>query len=356
LLLDYGADQYAREPASGETALIWAAAHDHAPAVRILIEYGADVDGRSAATTVRRQGGPRGGWTPLMYAARQRSLDASAALIAKGASLNAADSDGTTPLLIAILSAHYDVAAALLERGADPNQADRTGMTPLYATLDVGSLPAPFGIPDRKPTGALDNLGLAARLLDYGADPDAPLKTPIIQRHRTLTDEVLSEGATPFMRAAKAANLAAMHLLLDYGANPSRVQKDGTTALMIAAGLGWRDGFPIKQPFLAIVDKATEADAIEAIKLCLALGADVNAANAAGDTALHGAAEARGSETIIRFLVQHGARIDARNKAGQTPLDAAFAHRDRANTLIRTGPVALLRELAGLPAIAGGPR
>jgi uncharacterized protein len=346
-LLDYGADPNARERWYGETALIWAAAQNHAAAVRTLVEYGADVNVRSAATTVRRQGGQRGGWTPLIYAARQRAIDAIAALVDAGANLDATDSDGTTPLLVAILNAHYDVAVALLERGADPNLGDRTGMTPLYATLDVGALPVPFGRPDRKPTGPPDNIGLIAMLLEYGADPNIPLKSTIMQRLHTLADEVFGAGATPIMRAAKAGNLAAMHMLLDYGANPSTVQHNGTTTLMIAAGLGWRDGFPIRPPFAAIRDKTTESDSIEAIKLCLSLGADINAANPEGDTALHGAADARGSEAIIRFLVQHGARLDARNQAGQTPLDAAFAHRDRAGTLLRTVAVAALSELMG---------
>jgi hypothetical protein len=99
-------------------------------------------------------------------------------------------------------------------------------------------------------------------LLDYGADPDAELKTPIIQRLHELTDDVLGKGATPFMRVAKSADLAIMHLLLDYGANPALEQASHTTALMIAAGLGWRDGYPIKPPFAAIRNRGNESDAI----------------------------------------------------------------------------------------------
>jgi hypothetical protein len=222
----------------------------------------------------------------------------------------------------------------------------------LYTVLDMASLPFPFGRPDRVPTGPPDNAGLLTMMLEYGADPNARLKTAILQHLRTQTDGVLGEGATPFMRAAKAGNLPAMRDLLDYGADPTVAQKNGTTALMIAAGLGWRDGYPIKAPFASIRDRATEHDAIAAITLCLSLGADINAANSDGDTALHGAAEARGSVPIVRFLVEHGARMDAKNTLGQTPLDAAFAHRERAGILLRTAAVAELRTRMGLPPVS----
>jgi ankyrin repeat protein len=346
VLLLYGADFNAREPWYGETPLIWAAAHNHAAAARTLIEHGADVDARSTVTTVGR-GGRRGGWTPLMYAARQGALEAVHALAGAGAVLNLTDSDGATALVLAIINAHYDVAAALLTAGADPNIADRTGMAALYAAVDMRTLPAPFGKPDRKPAGKISSLELLKMLLAHGAKPNAPLKGTLIQRHRTPGDTALGEGATPFMRAARQGDLEAMRLLLEHGADPALEQADHTTALMLAAGRGWRDGFPIKPPFLSVPDRATERDAIDAIRLCLELGADINASNTDGNTALHGAADERGSVAIVRFLVEHGARVDAKNKAGQTPLDAAFAHRDRNGTLLRTDVVAELRKLTG---------
>ncbi len=345
LLLDYGADASAREHWYGETALIWAAAGNFGSAVRTLAAYGADMDGRSAPLNNRR-GGQSGSWTPLMYAARQGALDSIAALLDSGASIDAADPDGATPLQLAIVNAHWDAVALLLARGADPDRADKTGMTPLYAAVDTASLPAPFGRPDHAPTGPPDVNGVVRMLLDEGANPDAPLKVPILQRLHTLSDASLGAGATPFMRAAKSGNVALMRLLLDYGANPALTQANHTTALMVAAGLGWRDGFPTKPPFVAIRDSGTDQGAIEAIKICLEHGADVNAVNDDGETALHGAADARGSQAIVRFLVSSGARLDMHNTAGLTPLDAAFAHRDRAGTLLRTDIVAELRQLA----------
>ena len=345
LLLDYGADPAVRENWYGETALIWAAAENHAPAVRSLMAWGGDVDVRSNALTGRRQGGQRGGWTPLMYAARQGALESVRALADNHANLQLTDPDGSNALQLAILNAHWDVAAALLDRGADPNIADRTGMAALYAAIDMSLLPAPFGRPDPTPTGPPDALGLIRMLLDAGADPNARLKTPIIQRLHTLSDEALGAGATPFMRAAKSASLPVMHLLLDYGADPTMVETNHTTALMIAAGLGWRDGYPVQAPFVAIRDRGTEREAIEAMTLCLHHGIDVNASNDDGETALHGAADGRGSVVMVRFLVDSGAKMDALNKGKQTPYDAAFAHRDRAGTPLRSATVAELQQL-----------
>jgi ankyrin repeat protein len=349
-LLDYGADISARERWYGETALIWAAAENHGAAVRALIERGADVNARSNALTGRRQGAQRGSWTPLMDAARQGALESVRVLIDEGqARLDDVDPDGSTALQLAILNAHRDVAAALIERGADKNLPDRTGMAALYAAIDMALLPAPFGRPDPSPTGPPDAMGLLRMLLDYGADPNARLHSPIIQRLHTSTDETLGEGATPFMRAAKSASLPILHLLLDYGASPALTEANHTTALMMAAGLGWRDGYPIRAPFVAIRDRGTERDAVEAMKLCLQLGADVNAANDRGETALHAAAEGRGSPVLIRFLVEAGARMDAVNRAHQTPYDAALAHRDRGGTLLRGDAVNELERLEQHP-------
>lgn len=340
LLLDRGADVHAREHTFGETALMWAAAEGHAEAVAMLVAHGTDPNGRSARLDVpnRRSGQsilPLGEWTPLMYAARQGALEAVRALAEHGADLDLTDPDGTTALVLAIINAHYDVAALLLERGADPNIADTTAqMAPLYAAVDMHRLAIGHGRPNPKPAGRLTALDLVGTLLARGADPNARLAAPIMQRHHTAGDSTLGEGSTPFMRAAKSGDVAMMRLLLAGGADPTLVQPNGNTALMFAAGLGWRDGSPAAPAY----EQGAEAEALEAIALCLEVGLDIDAANAAGDTALHAAVSGRGSAAIVRYLLERGADPHRQNARGRTPLDLAVADRRE-----RTEIVAVLR-------------
>ena len=153
---------------------------------------------------------PRGGWTPLMYAARDGAARRRAALADPKADLNAADPDGTTALMLAIINAHFDTAAMLIEKGADPNIADSTGMTALYAAVDMHTLGPMFSRPAPKLVDKLDAADVVKLLLAKGANPNARLKRPIIGRHHTPTgDASLGEGTTPLARAAKSNDLAA---------------------------------------------------------------------------------------------------------------------------------------------------
>ena len=343
-LLDHGADVNAREPWQGETALMWAAGQNHAAIAQLLIHHGADVDAQSPTPEFPRpQAGltvlPRGRWTPLMYAARQGAVEATRTLAEAGANLDLADPDGTTALVLAIINVHYDTAAALIEAGADPNLADTTGMAALYAATDLNTLPWMFGRPDPRLTDRLTGVQIVDMLLAYGADPNARLRAPLMQRHHTGGDPSLGEGATPFMRAAKSGDLPVMRLLLKYGADPKITQKNHTTALMLAAGFGWRDG----NAAIPTRDRGTIKDAIDAMKMCLDAGVDVRAANDAGDTVLHAAAT-RGSDVIIQFLADKGADVRAKNKQGRTPLDAALARRGASAV---PAAVAILQKLTG---------
>jgi ankyrin repeat protein len=329
LLLANGADVHAREGWYGESALIWAAAENHSPALRVLVEHGADVNGRSTLLTVpRRRSGqsilPLGSWTPLMYAARQNAVDATRTLVELGADMNLVDPDGTTALVLAIINANYDVAALLVDKGANPNIGDNESkMAALYAAIDMHRLAIGHGRPNPKPSGRLDALDVIESLLAHGADPNARLSAPLMQRHHSGGDRALGEGSTPFMRAAKSGDVAVMRLLLAAGADPKLTQPNGATALMLAAGLGWRDGSPAAPSY----DQGSERDAIEAIKLCVEAGLDINATTTSGDTALHSAVSGRGSDVIIRFLAENGANLQARNKQGRTPLDVATTSR-----------------------------
>jgi uncharacterized protein len=347
ILLDHGADPNAREHGFGETALMWAAAQNYPAAVKVLVDGGAEIDARSTALISTQPRTPltvlpRGGWTALMYAARQGSVDAARVLADAGGNLNVTDPDGTTALVLAIINSHYQLAALLLEKGADPNVADARGMAALYAAIDMHSLPWLFGSPEPRNNDRLDSLDLVRMLLDHGADPNAPLKAPALQRLHTPGDPLLGEGTTPFMRAAKSGDVTVMRLLLDKGGDPLRVQKNQTTALIVASGLGWQDG----GNNLNTRDKGSQADAIEAIRLCLARGLDIHAVNNDGTSVLHAAAMRGESEAIIRFLAENGARADVKNRQGQTALDVALARRGQDGAVaVVPGTVNILREL-----------
>ncbi len=348
-LLDHGADVNAREPWQGETALMWAAGENHPDIAQLLISHGAALDARSPTPEFPRpQAGltvlPRGQWTPLMYAARQGAVEATRTLAEAGANLDLTDPDGTTALVLAIINVHYDTAAALIEAGADPNLADSTGMAALYAATDLNTLSWMFGRPDPKLTDRRTGVELVEMLLAYGANPNARLKAPLMQRHHTGGDPSLGEGATPFMRAAKSGDLPVMRLLLQYGADPKITQKNHTTALMLAAGFGWRDG----NAAIPTRDRGTVKDAVEAMKMCLDGGVDIRGANDAGDTVLHAAAT-RGSDVIIQFLADRGADVRVKNRQGRTPLDAALARRGASAV---PAAVAILQKLTGEGTVA----
>jgi len=353
LLIAGGAEVNAREQVLGETALIWAAAENHPAVINALVEHGADINGRSKAMTypLREYGDgksgrltvlPPGSWTPIMYAARQNAIDAVRALADAHADLNLTDPDGTTALVVAIINAHYDLAAVLLEKGADPNVGDVTGMTALYAAVDLNTFPDTPGRPAPKPVGRLDTPDIVKTLLAHGANPNARLKAPILVRVHDRGDGTLGEGATPLMRAARKSDVTLMRPLLAKGADPTLTTKAGATALMFASGFGGAGRFAEYEE-----RHATEAEIIDAARLCLQAGADINAANDAGQTALHFAVTGR-DDGFIRFLAEHGARLDIKDRQGRTPLDVALGVGGRgrgAAPQVRASTVALLRQL-----------
>jgi ankyrin repeat protein len=330
-LVDGGARLDAQEKWFGETPLIWAAAEDHGAAVTLLAGRGADVNGRAVRQNYRsRRAGQSilalGEWTPLMYAARENALDAGRALIAAKADLDLGDPDGATALVIAIINANYDFATLLLEAGANPNIAETaSGMGPLYAAMDMHRLAVGHGRPNPHPSGELDAVDIARLLLARKADPNATLKAATMQRQHTAGDGTLTAGATPLMRAAKSGDIAMVTLLLANGADPQLTLPNKTTPIMLAAGQGWRNGSPAAPSY----DQGPPEEAVETIKALMAAGVDINATNAAGDTALHSAATGRASDVIVRGLLALGADPKALNKRGQTPLEAAQNSRNK---------------------------
>jgi ankyrin repeat protein len=329
-LVNAGADVNATEKWRGETALMWAAAENHGAAVTALVNSGARVDQQSRTlkfpevkynlATHATLPPPQGGFTALMFAARQGAQDALRALAAAGANLNLQDPDGASALTLAIVNVHQDAAALLLERGADPNLADVAGMTPLYAAVELHTVQMyPERKPLRKSSDRTSTIDLVKALLAKGAAPDPPLKSVTLRwgRRRGPGDGALGAGATPLMRAARLGDVEAMRLLLDAGADMTKKEKDGTSVLMLAAGAGWRTG----ETILGGSDYGPESDTLEAVRLCLEHGANVNEADANGVSPLHDAV-VRGPD-VLRLLLDHGARLDVKDKRGRTPLDVA---------------------------------
>ncbi len=352
VLLAHGALVDATESWRGQTALMWAAAQNHPAMVRELLAHGADVNARSMVRTWERQSTaeprekwlPPGGLTPLLLAARQGALESAHELVAKGADVNAVDPDGISAMLSAIINGHYDVAAFLLDKGTDPNLADKTGRTALYAAVDMNTLPDS----NRPSPNVVENettgLDLIKGLLARGANVNAQLKTQ--QPYRTKLDRgndtVLTTGSTPLARAAKAADVPAMRLLLEKGADAKLATRNGVTPLMMAAGVGTKEEDTTGR-------RKVERDVVEAVALCLAAGVDIDAADTRGQTALHGAA-LQGLDEVVRFLAEHGAMLDAKDKRGFTPLDAALGLAGGVGFDGRSGnphesTAALLREL-----------
>jgi ankyrin repeat protein len=351
-LIAAGADVNARDTWRNETAVMRAASENHADVVKRLAAAKADVNVRSKAlaypnvredfSTMVFTAIPKGGFTALMLAAREGAHGAAAALLEAGADPNVTDPEGTTALVIAIINAHYDLAAMLIDNGADPNLGDTAGMAALYAAVDMLHQAPMINRPLAKPSGMLRAMDVIARLLDHGADPNQGLKTPLLMRQHEFGDASLGDGATPLMRAAKAADAPLITLMLAKGADPNRAMKNGTTALMIAANRQGRGAGPIQNN-------------LDAMAALLAKGANVNATTTDGATALHQAV-GRGDE-IVKFLVEKGATLDAKDKYGRTPLDVANgvpggAGRGRGGAPPEPPPVyketaALLTELAG---------
>ncbi|HEX4137175.1 MAG TPA: ankyrin repeat domain-containing protein [Bryobacteraceae bacterium] len=326
VLLAHGAKTDTRESWHGETALMWAAAQSHPAMISTLIAAGADVNAistvvkwdRQTTAEPREKWLPLGGFSALMFAAREGCVECEKVLAAAGANLNLADPDGITPMVNAIINGHYDAAGFLVERGADPNLADKTGRAALYAAVDMHTMPASNRPSPDESGNEMSSLDLIKSLVAHGASVNTQLKTQ--QPYRTKVDRgndtMLTTGTTPILRAAKAGDTVVMALLLAKGADPRLTTRNGINPLMAAAGLGTNESD-------AVGRKKTEQEAIDSIELCLKAGVDINAVDGKGQTALHGAAQ-KGWDEIVQYLADHGAKLDVKDKKSLTPLDAAM--------------------------------
>ena len=355
LLIEHGADLNVTEPFRGQTALMWAAGEGNAAAVALLLEHGATIDSKSTA-----------GFTPLLFAVRNAELETLRVLLEHGANADAVGPDGTSALNMAVVNAYYEVASLLLAHGANPNLPDPRG-SPLHTlawlrkpgATGQAAVGAEAEAPPR-PSGRVTSLELAQQLLAAGANPNVRIdwqeqrfdvggavstNPPDISLGRHL---VTYNGASAFYIAAKNGDAALMRILAGGGADPTLPNRFGVTPLMVAAGLDtWEGETP--GPHVGV----SEAERLEAVKLAVELGNDVNARADFGDypmigepaytliyyplnikdlvdlgvgdprwddcTALHGSIIAN-QPSITQYLIDQGADVDARNSLGWTPL------------------------------------
>ena len=338
LLLARGADPNVKEQWRGQTALMWAAAEGYAPVVEALVARGADVSARS-----------NGGFTAILFAAREGRIAAVDALLKAGADKNDSlpirrraapnappppPDPGPNVFLLAAANAHYELAAWLLDRGADPNAAPQ-GFTALHqvswvrkAGIAGSNNPAPQG------SGTMDSLTFVRTLVTKGATLDARATKKPNMGVTTLN----SVGATPFLLAARTADAPLMKLLAELGANPMLTNEDGSTPLMVAAGLG--TNAPGEDP-------GTEPEVLDAVKVALDLGNDLNVVDKNGETAMHGAAY-KHVPTVVHYLADKGARADVWNRPngkGWTPLKIAEGVQRGMNIVSSPPTAAVIREV-----------
>ncbi len=337
-LIDAGADVNAAERSRGQTALMWAVAQGHDDVAGILVRHGADIDARSksrprlmhADNTNASQYDQgvmwiRGGFTPLLFAARHGRVAAADALLDGGADVNNPTPTGATPLALAAHSGQDEFAAHLLGRGADPN-AMEAGYTALHAAVLRG---------DRT---------LVRTLLAHGADPNLRLRsgTPLRRASQDWAFNPSLVSATPYWLASWFHDADIMRDLVEAGADPRLTTLERwRTVFERAGGVGpphIAGGFipPLVAAARGPASRgrffntalrdpgAEERDTLAAVEAAIAFGADTNAADLRGDTAMHAAAQ-RNFNTIVRFLAEHGANVNAKNGAGRTPLDLAKA-------------------------------
>jgi ankyrin len=356
LLLTHGANVNQVEQWRGQTALMWAVAQRQPAMVAELLKAGAEVNARSTVNNWERQVTaepraiyrPAGGLTPLLYASREGCVECARLLVEAGADLNLADPENISPLLMAVINGHWDTAQYLIKKGANPNKWDFWGRAPLYAAVDLNTIPR-GGRPDWPSLDETTPLQVIEMLLAAGANPNAQLKLapPFrnIGNDRGL-DGMLTTGATPLLRAAKALDAPAIAALLAKGADITLANSRGMTPIMAAAGLGSVDadtrGFYLSED--------TQQRSIDSLKLLIKAGGDVNSKDSRGLTPLHEAAR-WGWNDVVQFLVASGADLHAKDNRGNTPVDSAMGKaggnsRGGARIDVHEDTAALLEKLA----------
>ena len=301
--------------ARGQNALMWAVSQKHADVVKVLLAGGADIHARtdvwSQIMAVPPHGLPEynrsikhGGETALMFAARVGDLDSARLLVAAGANVNDADAEGVSALVLAAHSGFGELVEFLLDKRADANSS-AAGFTALHEAI------------------MRRDERIVTALLAHGADPNAPLRvwTPERRASADFNFAPALVGATPFWLAARFSQPSVMRLLAKHGADPLVVHRNvyyvndlndrrtqATTALMAATGMGGGRAWVLPER------DQREALTLESVKLAIELGADINAANTDGRTALD-AARTLKFESVVKLLLEKGARAGTPTKS-----------------------------------------
>ena len=330
LLLDKGANVNAKEGQREQTALMWAAAASQGPIVRELLARGAEVDAKSATDLMtplvssepRAQPRPPGGMTAMLFSVREGCVECVKALVEKGAKLDLSDPEGVTPLIAAVFNAHFDVAKYFIEKGATVNRWDWWGRSPLYLAVDYNTLPH-GGRPDQPALDETLPIDIIRMLLDKGANPNLQLK--LLPPYRATgadrgVDQMLTVGATPLLRAAKAQDAPAIKLLLEHGAIVDLPNNQGMTPTLAASGMGSNDADT--RGYFTTPDVQNRA--IASLELLLAHGGALNGlAGRLQQAPLHGAAF-WGWNKVVEYLLSKGADINLTDGRGFTALDYAM--------------------------------
>ena len=331
VLIEADADVNAVEKWRGQTALMWAAAQMQPEMVKLLLDNGADANAQSLPNNWERQvsGEPRmkilpaGGLTPLLYAAREGCTLCTQYLIEAGADVNKTDPEGVTPLVMANLNAKWDSAKLLLEAGANPDKWDIYGRSPLYTAVDYNTLPH-GGRADRLSADLTTSFEIIQLTLDKGGNPNLQLK--LFPPYRSLgadrgADGLLKTGVTALFRAARGGDVPVVKLLIEKGALLELPNEDDVTPLIVAAGYR-ASAIDTRGRF------RTELEAFEVARLLLEAGAEANAVESAGQTAIFGAAT-NGWNTVVQLLADHGADLEHKDAAGNNVVDAAMGRAGR---------------------------
>jgi ankyrin repeat protein len=350
-LLEHGATVDARERWGGQTALMWASARRHPELMTLLIGHGADVDARSIHRDYQRhvtaEGRPKsldsGGFTPLLYAARENCRGCVDVLLEHGADIDLPDPDGVSPLLLAIMNANWDLAQQLIEAGADVDQWDIYGEAPLFTAVGLYSR-IDGGRASIDPPNETQGEDIVRLLLERGANPNMQL----FFRPANVRGSTNTRGSTPLIRAANGGDLEIVELLLAHGADPTVYMADRQTPI-----------------HAVLAGRTAEPEALELIRTLYTAGTDVNVValvnhreEVRGGTALHYAVRKRYKE-VIKALASYGIDMNAKDQDGLTALDytqsRGFMPFMALQTPLFDEEAALLRELGATEVMESDP-